>query len=55
MRAVDMKEGHSKQSVYLAGHRFTVSVIFSRLLAVCCTGKACFGVSSRLHWAIGLG
>ena len=34
-----------KRSVYLAGHRLTVSGIFSRLLAVGCTGKACFGLA----------
>ena len=28
---------YSKQSVYLASHWFTVSGIYSRLLAVCCT------------------
>ena len=33
------------RSVYLAGHRLTVSGIFSRLLAVGCTGKACFGLA----------
>ena len=33
------------RSVYLAGHRLTVSGIFSRVLAVGCTGKACFGLA----------
>ena len=33
------------RSVYLAGHRLTTSGIFSRLLAVGCTGKACFGLA----------
>ena len=32
------------RSAYLAGHRLTVSGIFSRLLTVGCTDKACFGL-----------
>ena len=35
----------SERSVYLAGHRLPVSGIFSRLLAVGCTEKACFGLA----------
>ena len=35
------------------GYRNIFSTLLS--LAVGCTGKARFGVSSRLHWAIGLG
>ena len=38
-------DNNLKRSVYLAGHRLTVSGIFSRLLAVGCTGKACFGLA----------
>ena len=36
----------------VTSYRSTCTILPS--LAVGCTGKACFGVSSRLHWAIRL-